>query len=586
MPRCFRAADSAKVLLLAVVLALSSVLTSGCDYASREPVATPSGTMLHGDLPVAPSRGALARAVPEADSARPASDGLAAEEITAEKAAILDNVVKLIQTGALNPRGQNFAIATKNLNQFFSGTKPADYQLDSPAREFLVSAQLLPEQIASLESPLWSLVDARHVEDCMMYQTIATRVAGVGNDLSRVRRIFDWLVGQIQLAPAGSLGSTELGQAYARPYDVLIRGLATEEKGYWSERGWLFLSLCRQIGLDGGLITYTPPGGKEPVIWCTAILIDKTPYLFDTHIGLPVPSASGDGVATLSEAMNDPSILARLELPGRLPYPTTSAVLKGSPSKIGVLLDSSLRYFAPRMKLLQRSLAGKNFTILYRDPAQQRDHWLEALGPDAGTVGLWDLPMNVERQLFGNPKFVASTEQALFLFQPRFPLLYARLKQLRGEFPDAIHDYVNFRFAERALEMDRKTPIIPPVQMALDVYATYFLGTCHLEQNNPAKAQFFFEKTLEMLPEYGPGQPYFAMFRWGAQTNLARLHEAKGESAKAAAYYSARDLTTQRQGDLVRAQALVWRNPFAPPGPVLPAPPKELFGAGPQAPKP
>ena len=573
--------------LLAAILAVSSVWTSGCDYSSRDPDAMPTGTILHGDLPTPKSRGALAiAAVPTAPKAGASAAPDAVEEISAEKAAILDNVVKLIQTGALNPRGQNFPNAIKNLNQFFSGTDLSEYLLDSAARAFLIAVKLPPEQIASIESPIWTLVDARHVEDCMMYQTIATRIAGVGNDLSRVRRIFDWLVGQIQLVPAGSLGSPELGQAYARPYDVLIRGLATEEKGYWSERGWLFLSLCRQIGLDGGLITYTPPGGTEPVIWCTAILIDKTPYLFDTHIGLPVPSASGDGVATLSEAIHDPSILARLELPGRMPYPTTSAALKGSASKIGVLLDSSLRYFSPRMKLLQRSLAGKNFTILYRDPAEQRDHWLEALGPDAGTVGLWDLPMNVERQLFGNPQFVASTEQALYLFQPRFPLLYARLKQLRGEFPDAIQDYVNFRFAERALETDRKTPIIPPVQMALDVYATYFLGTCHLEQNNPAKARFFFEKTLEMLPEYGPGQPYFAMFRWGAQTNLARLYEAQGEFAKATAYYSARDRTTQRQGDLVRAQALVWRNPFAPPGPVLPLPPKDMSGMAPAPLKP
>ncbi len=547
----------------------------------------PSGTMLHGDMPTKPrSPLALAPEPQAVGGTALAGNAPPAEEITAEKAAILDNVVKLIQTGALNPRGQNFPNAIKNLNQFFSGTKLTEYQLDPNAREFLVSVKLLPDQITALEDPLWTLVDARHVEDCMMYQEIATRVAGVGNDLIRARRIFDWMVRQVQLVPAGSLGSPELGQAYSRPYDVLIRGLATEEKGYWAERGWVFLSLCRQIGLDGGLVTYTPPGAKEPVIWCVALLIDKKPYLFDTHLGLPIPKASGEGVATLSEAMNDPSILARMAVPGRLPYPTTSAALQGSTSKVGVLLDSSLRYFAPRMKLLQRSLAGKNFTILHRDPAEQRDRWTEALGASAGTVGLWDLPMNVERQLFGNPKFVAASEQALFLFQPQYPLLYARLKQLRGEFSESIHDYVNFRFAERAVEMDKKTLIPPAVQQALDVYATYFLGTCHLEQSNPAKAQFFFEKTVEMLPEYGPGQPYFVMFRWGANTNLARIHEARGDFAKAIAYYSTKDMTAQHQGNLVRARDLAWRNPFAPPGPKLAPAPKDLSGAGPLVPRP
>ena len=60
--------------------------------------------------------------------------------------------------------------------------------------------------------------DARHVEDCMLYQGIAARVAGPGDDLTRVRRVFDWMVRQVQLVPVGSLGSQGLQQAYARPY--------------------------------------------------------------------------------------------------------------------------------------------------------------------------------------------------------------------------------------------------------------------------------------------------------------------------------------------------------------------------------
>ena len=38
-----------------------------------------------------------------------------------DKQAILDSVVKLIQTAALKPGGDNFAIATQNLNQYFCG---------------------------------------------------------------------------------------------------------------------------------------------------------------------------------------------------------------------------------------------------------------------------------------------------------------------------------------------------------------------------------------------------------------------------------------------------------------------------------
>ncbi len=236
------------------------------------------------------------------------------------------------------------------------------------------------ERLAELEARTWRMPDARHVEDCMLYHAVATRIAGPGDDLKRVRRVFDWMVQQIQLVPAGALSpSPRLGQAYARPFDVLLRGMATESEGFWSERGWLFLSLCRQLGLDGGLVTYTPPGVEKPVIWCTAILIEGKPYLFDTRIGLPIPDARGDGVATLEDALTDPDLLARLDLPGQSPYGTTAAALRGSASKLGILLDSSVRYFAPRMKLLQKSLAGKDLTVLYRDPATQRDQWTKAL---------------------------------------------------------------------------------------------------------------------------------------------------------------------------------------------------------------
>jgi hypothetical protein len=496
--------------------------------------------------------------------------------------AILDNVIKLIQTAALKPGGDNFRVATKNLNQYFEGTKPEEYAVDPKARAFLLNQkQFNAERVASLETPNWELPDARHLEDCMLYQGIATRVGGTGPDLTRVRRLFDWMVQQIQLVPAGSLGAPGLPQAIARPYDVLVRGMATESDGLWSERGWLFLSLCRQLGLDAGLITYTPPTANAPVVWCVAVLIDEKPYLFDPRIGLAIPDANGDGVATLQEAITNPLILDRMDLPGQSPYGTTSALLAGSPTKIGVLIDSSVRYFSPRMKLLEARLAGKHQTVLFRDPAEQHDHWARALGGHFGSLALWDIPIYVEGMLFSSPEFQNATKAALFLFQPNFPLLYARMKQLRGEIPEAIQDYVTMRFAEDPLEMDKKTRLNPMVQQALDIYATYYLGMCHLEQRG-GRPEFFFEKTLQMLPEPGKGQPYFNMYRWGAQANLARLNEAKGEYAKAIAYYSQPDPTTQRHGNLLRARDLLWRDPTAP-CPTLPPAPRPLVPPAPAA---
>ncbi len=243
----------------------------------------------------------------------------------------------------------------------------------------------------------------------MMYYGIANRVAGTGENMDRVRRVFDWVVQQVQLVPPGTLAAGRLPHAFARPYDVLLRGMATEAEGYWAERAWLFMVLCRQLDIDTGLITYTrsdtldirlpsyassyeleakllgmrkPP--KLPVVWICAALIDDKAYLFDARLGLEIPGPDGTGVATLEEALADPAILERMNLPGLIPYGTSRASLLGSPTKIGILIDSSQGYFSPKMKLLQSELSGKHRTVLYRDPAEQRDHFAQVLGDRAG----------------------------------------------------------------------------------------------------------------------------------------------------------------------------------------------------------
>lgn len=561
MSRSFRLRSVVPRLAAACLLA-----AAGCNYSSDDRLVLP------GEAPAgAGAAGPVAGQAPVAGQDQ-------------EKAAILDNVIKQIQEAAVRPGGDHFGNATKNLNQYFEGVPAADFALDPKTREYLLT-QLPADKVARLETPNWSPTDARHLEDCLLYQGIAGRIGGAGDELTRARRVFDWMVQQVQLVPAGRLAAPGLGQAQVRPYDALLRGMATEGEGFWSERGWLFLSLCRQLGLDAGLITYTPLGSQAPIIWCVAVLIDKTPYLFDPRVGLPIPDARGDGVATLEEALTDPAVLARMDLyAADQPAYTSRGALLASTTKLGVWVDSSPSYFSPRMKLLQQSLAGKNLTVLYRDPVAQRDRFTEALGRRLGAVTFWPLPIFVEQQLFTNPRFVEATQLALRMFRPELPLVYARMKQLRGETAEAIEAFVAFRFAEGSLLAGVKDPKPAQVeqareiQRALDAHATYFLGTCHLEQKHPGRAAFFFEKTLGMLPKPGPRRLYYYMFRWGAQANLARLKQAGGDRAAAVAYFSQPDPTAQRHGNLLRARDLVWLDPTAPPPAPVPAAPPEPSG--------
>ena len=571
---------------------LGLILLAGCDYTPPGSFDGTGGTYKPGLIPSAKTSGGGS-----SSSLKLAATSLRSSE---ERKAILNSAITLIHGAAIQPGGTHFAQAVRKLNQYFEGTNPADYRLESAAREYL-QTQLPPAMLQSLEDPAWSeRTDTRHIEDCMMYYGIANRVAGTGEDLDQVRRVFDWIVRQVQLVPAGSLGAGRLGQAFARPYDVLLRGMATEAEGFWAERAWLFMAMCRQLGIDTGLITYTKgnvvepfgpglgtnvqpdpaaPGlrksPKQSVIWICAALIDDQAYLFDARLGLEVPGPGGQGVATLAQALADPAILERMNLPGQAPYGTSRASLLASPTRIGILLDSGPGYFSPKMKLLQRELAGKDRAILYRDPAEQRDHFVQVLGPRCGSVSLWALPLTVEDRLFNSPQFVQSIQNSLFLFRPEFPLVYARVKQLRGELDQAIQDYVKFRFAENHPRVDnKKLPIPKEVQDGLDIYATYYLALAHLERNNLDLAEPMFQKTLELLPDSGPNQPYYNMFRWGASTNLGRIDEARQKSRSAIAHYTQLDPTPQYVGNLLRARELVWRDPMSPPPDPLPAAPK------------
>ena len=332
----------------AAILGLA-VLT-GCDYAAPDPSLATSGTSRPGYLPSTGSKSSL----PGSTAGNRYAPGPRTQE---ERTAILESSITLIKGAALQPGGDNFRLAVQKLNHYFEGTKPAEYQLGSTAREYL-RTQLPPTELKELQNPSWLLRDARHLEDCMMYKEIATRVARTGEELAQVRRLFDWVVRQTQLVPAGSLRAERLGQAYARPYDVLLRGMATEAEGFWAERAWLFMALCRQLGIDTGLITYTkstsleivvprygslfdveanlagvkvPP--KPPVIWICTALIDDKAYLFDARLGLEIPGPDGDGVATLEQALSDPSILERMNLPGQSAYGTSLDPPSGQPEQ-------------------------------------------------------------------------------------------------------------------------------------------------------------------------------------------------------------------------------------------------------------
>jgi hypothetical protein len=506
--------------------------------------------------------------------------------------AVLQNILQLLRDAATNPEGQRVDIAANNLNHYFESTPRERFKLSESTRALMMATPILgggtiPEQgLLQMESPQFTQHDGRHIEDCLLYHAIASRVAKDGDDITRVRRIFDWVVRNISLVPPNSLSPPGVEQAKSRPYDVLLRGMATELSGSdWAERSWVFIALCRQIGVDVGLIAFDskPQGqGAEPPvpidpakpqpsstqIWICGAAIEDKLYLFDAALGLPIPGPGGQGIATLEQAATDPSILKRLDIlehDGN--YMITSAELAANP--ITILMDSSSGFLSTRMKLLQPDLTGRDRMVVYRDPVEQAAAYKKALGARFGKVSFWSLPLEVQYRLFNDGAFVQSAIYALHGFEAELPLLHARIAQLRGDLLGAKRKYVEFRFAPLyPMNNKEKTPIPQQVQKSLlDPYATYFLALAHLENGGIEKATFLFQQALEVLPPATPGAPPNAMLRFGAWTNLGMIYEANGDYARAVRYYARRPPTTQFYGNLLRARELIWRDPMAIPPP-------------------
>lgn len=505
---------------------------------------------------------------------------------TVDKQAILDGSIESLRGATLKPGSTSFSSVSANMNQYFLDTGDDEFKMSESAREYLrgeFPAERIDEALRDLEARAFTTRDARHIEDCLLYQGVAGRVAGEGEQLERVGRLFDWVCRQVALVAPGSLAppGTTLHPP-VRPYDVLLRGLAVEADD-WAERSWLFMTLCRQINVDVGLIAYAPADSKKRRYWICAAIVDDKPYLFDARIGRPVPTRDGRGIATLQDAATDPAILEALDMPGLFPYDVRATDLL--PGRVSILIDSTLGYMTPRMRLLQRDLAGKHKMILFRDPGEEAAAFRKALGIYADKVRFWSLPLTVDARLRSDSAFVRATQYSLQFFDPRaeLPLIRARLKQLRGDLTGAVEDYALLRFVERPRRTDvKRTPIPADVQHSLDVYATHFLALCQLDRNQLDQAELLFEQSLRLAAgesaddSVGFAGAYVPRFHSSTQTNLGLLAAKRRSIGRSLRFLLADDPTWQRLGNLLTARDLIFEHPFGPaadpPTPFAPMP--------------
>ncbi len=145
------------------------------------------------------------------------------------------------------------------------------------------------------------------------------------SQLAKSIRLFDWLTRNIQLLPTHQWTDEEIEEQRLYDEDNLaaagVRGLGYTRfpsqvmlygRGDYAERAKVFMSLLQQIDIDTVMLFVEQDGKQVP--WCVGVPINGQYYLFDTRLGLPIPSRQTAAVATLAEVQSEPAMLEWLDL--------------------------------------------------------------------------------------------------------------------------------------------------------------------------------------------------------------------------------------------------------------------------------
>ncbi|MEX0820307.1 MAG: hypothetical protein WD070_11975, partial [Pirellulaceae bacterium] len=371
-------------------------------------------------------------------------------------------------------REQALGQAAYHLNRWLDEQEPdPDWQVDSMTAR-------LPREIRDSDllddvgTWTFDLDDVRAMQEATLLRDLSTWVSkqpvderlkswldeqsGSLDDLQRenlaiAERLFDWSVRNIQLQPttpypdesvAPSAGGEQSREKRIPAPQRAIPGPGyrfppweTLQYGYGDalQRSRIFIELARQQGIE--VVYLALPGNTvppRPRPWLTAALIGDELYLFDGELGLPIPGPDGIGIATLTQVLDSPELIAALEADGE-PYRFAHDELR----ELIALLDVSPANLSQRMQLVQSKLAGDERTILAVVPTPLAERVKPLRGVASAT--LWSVPFEtiwyqaaMKRLLETNREVAAGYYQAVGIFQTRGPLTRGRQLHLQGKF--------------------------------------------------------------------------------------------------------------------------------------------------------
>jgi len=339
-------------------------------------------------------------------------------------------------------------------------------EFDEPECEYLMQCQMMKD--------LGKWVIDRPYRDTLFSPWLEKQKSVMApsdwNQLEITLKLFDWSVSNVglegqardalRLVTNSELPIDDKAMTYRQlPWQTMMFA-----RGDTWQRSRVFTQLAFVQGIDS-LVLALPSlsGATENAalrLWCVAVPIGGELYLFEPQWGLPIPSQSSDGIATLREARENPAVLRRARLPGRFDeYPVTQADLKGL---VG-LLDAEPFALGRTMHTLERAITGENRIRLSID-ADAFESKLEKID-SAVSMRLWNVPwlahvynQSVRKRLNEKSPFSIGYVEDFGPFIVDTPISRARNLHFRGNFANtvevsgALRAYMEVRVDEQTLK--------------------------------------------------------------------------------------------------------------------------------------
>ena len=297
--------------------------------------------------------------------------------------------------------------------------------------------------------------------------------------LQTAARLFDWTIRNIALEPLQAIYPPQLPRPKLAPgvdfegpgyrqsdFETLMRG-----SGDSYQRAGVFTQLCAQAGIPAAVLATLSATDGELTPWAVGVLVGTEIYLFDPQLGMFIPGPSQSGIATLSEARRDASIMRRLTVQGFFDYPLTKDDVQQSIALLNALPES----LAPRMLRLENGFTGDRRLTLFTDTESVAERFDAVTGISG--VRLWTVPVIQESYHVALEKFSERDPIFNFWYRSRWTMLEAEIKasrdltlgrwrHLTGSFADDKEENVS---GARTLYIGQRAPEFEIDDLRIDV---------------------------------------------------------------------------------------------------------------------